>query len=108
MDCIIPLKPIPNNTTTYKVPVDDQNVSLTFRTTYNEQAKYWLLDISNSEGEELIAGLPLVPAQDILEQFKYLKIGSAYLVPKSKVSEQWPGMDTLDDWYLIWRDTYVR
>ena len=51
MDCIIPLKPIPNNTTTYKVPVDDQNISLTFRTTYNEQAKYWLLDISNSEGD---------------------------------------------------------
>lgn len=105
MDCIIPLKPIPNNTVTYKVPVDDQNISLTFRTSYNEQAKYWLLDITNSEGVELIAGLPLVPAQNILEQFSYLQIGSAYLAPKSKVDEQWPGLNTLDDWYLIWSDT---
>ena len=82
------------------------NITLLFRITYNELAKYWLMDISDDEGNMLISALPLVPAQNILEQFAYMGIGSAYVLPRTQVKEQWPSAETLTaDWYLIWSDT---
>lgn len=76
---------------------------------YNELAGYWVVDISK-DGTMVISGLPVVPAQDILEQFKHLEIGSAFIVPKSdaQAREQWPSANTLSsDWYVLWGDTHV-
>lgn len=54
----------------------------------------------------LVSALPLVPAQNILEQFAYMGIGSAYVLPRTQVKEQWPSAETLTaDWYLVWSDT---
>ncbi len=107
MDCIVPLRGIPNNSTTYRLPIDDQNISLTLRLTYNEIAGYWMMDLTNEDGQMLVSGLPVIPAQNILEQYRYMQIGSAYVLPKSKVEDQWPGYESLtSDWYLVWSDTY--
>lgn len=106
MYSIVPIQNIPNNRFSSKIPVDGQNLTLIFYVTYNELAKYWLIDISNADGTMLLSGLPVVPAQNILEQYQYMQIGSAYILPRSKVKEQWPSADTLStDWYLIWSDT---
>jgi len=102
----IPLVAVPNYSFSSTIPVDGANITLLFRITYNELAKYWLIDISDDEGNMLISALPLVPAQNILEQFAYMGIGSAYVLPRTQVKEQWPSAETLTaDWYLIWSDT---
>lgn len=102
----IPLVAVPNYSFSSTIPVDGANITLLFHITYNELAKYWLIDISDDEGNMLISAMPLVPAQNILEQYAYMGIGSAYLLPRAQVKEQWPSVDTLtSDWYLIWSDT---
>lgn len=107
MYSIVPMQNIPNNTFLSKIPVDGQNLTLVFRSTYNELAKYWLIDITDGvTGNPLIRALPVIPSQNMLEQYQYLEIGSAYIIPRSKVQEQWPSMETLiSDWYLLWSDT---
>ena len=105
----IPIRGIPNYSFACVIPVDGANVTLLFRTTFNELAKYWLIDISTNEGVMLVSGLPVIPAQNILEQFSYMNIGSSYILPKSVVLEQWPSANTLEsDWHLIWSDTHGR
>lgn len=103
---VVPLNVVSNQSFGIKVPVDGNNLSLQLTLTYNELAKYWVLNISNSAGEALISGLPVVPSRDLLEQYKYLGIGSAYLVPTQTVVDQWPNTKTLgSEWYLLWGDT---
>ena len=105
MYCYVPMQPIPNHQFSCSVPIDNLNLLLRFRMMYNELAGYWVVDISKGD-TPVLSGLPVIPAQDILEQFKYLGIGSAYIVPKSEVQEQWPSANTLSsDWYVLWGDT---
>jgi hypothetical protein len=40
----------------------------------------WVLDISNSTGEPIAFGLPLIPGIDLLYQYQYLGIGGALMV----------------------------
>ena len=105
MICVIPMQAIPNHSFSAVVPIDGGNTNLGFRLMYNELANYWIVDISKDD-EVVLAGLPMIPAQNILEQFKYLGIGSAAIVPRSDVKEQWPSFETLSsDWYVVWGDT---
>ena len=105
MFVIVPMQAIPNHSFSAVVPIDGGNVNLRFRLMYNELANYWIADISKDDAV-VLAGLPLVPAQNILEQFGYLGIGSAYIIPRSEAQEQWPSLGTLSaDWYVVWGDT---
>ena len=63
MYSIVPIQNIPNNRFSSKIPVDGQNLTLIFYVTYNELAKYWLIDISNADGMMLISGLPVVRSE---------------------------------------------
>lgn len=102
---IVPFEPIPNHRFSCVVPIDNGNTTLEFFIRYNEVATYWTVDIAK-DGETLLSSLPLKPAQNILEQFAYLGIGSAYIVPKSEAAAQWPGATDLSaNWYVIWSDT---
>lgn len=106
MQSIIPITSTPNHKISSKILIDGKNTVLTFETKYNEIAGYWLVTISDGAGTNLISCLPVVPAQNILEQYSYLKIGSAYIVAAQTVREQWPSERTLgSNWYLIWDDT---
>ncbi len=103
---IVPIQPVPNRTFSSKIPIDNQNRTLQFELQYNELADYWLLTIRDEAGADLISCLPVIPAQNILEQYEYLGIGSAYVVPAQTVKEQWPSIDNLGStWYLVWGDT---
>ena len=105
MISIVPMQAIPNHKFSAVVPIDDGNVNLSFRLTYNELANCWIVDISKDE-TVVLAGLPMVPGQNILEQYAYLGIGSAAIVPRSEAQEQWPSRATLSaDWYVVWGDT---
>lgn len=108
MTVIVPFKAIPNRRFSAKVPIDGSNVSLSFFLRYNELAKYWFVDIAKGK-QTVCVGVPLIPAQNILEQYAYLGIGSAYIVPKHESKEQWPTLSTLEnDWQVIWSDTHGR
>lgn len=101
----IPMQAVSNHKFSCKVYIDGANTLLRFRLMYNELAKYWTVDIYKDDNM-VYAGLPLIPGQNILEQVAYLGIGSAWIVPKSDVGEQWPSEDTLaSEWYVIWGDT---
>lgn len=102
---IVPFQPIPNHHFSCVVPIDGGNTTLGFFLRYNDVATYWTVDISK-DGKTLIASLPIKPAQNILEQFSYMEIGSAYIIPKSQAAAQWPGaVDLSSDWYIVWSDT---
>ena len=106
MISIIPITQIPNRKFSCKILVDNQNLVLQFMLQYNELADYWLVDISDDKGNPLISCLPVIPAQNILEQFSYMGIGSAAIVPATTIAEEWPSQSTLGvDWYLVWGDT---
>ena len=105
MFSIVPMQAIPNHSFSAVVPIDGGNTNLKFRLMYNELAQYWVADVSKDD-TVVLAGLPLIPAQDILEQYKYLGIGSAAIIPRSEAEEQWPSMATLSsEWYVVWGDT---
>lgn len=100
----VPMQAQPNHSFSAVVTLKEENKKLTFRMTYNEQAQYWCVDLSVND-KEVITGLPLVPAQDILEQFKHLEIGSAYIIPNSEKENEWPNIaDLADGWSVIWSD----
>lgn len=41
---------------------------------------FWALDIMDGSGALLIGGIPLIPGADLLEQYKYLKLGFSLFV----------------------------
>lgn len=105
MYSIVPFQGIPNHKFSANVPIDSGNTILKFHMSYNDLAKYWLVDIYKND-VPVYAGLPLVPGQNILEQVGYLGIGSAWIVPRSRAIEQWPSETTLEsDWYIVWGDS---
>lgn len=104
MTSIIPMKAIHNHSFSCVVPLDKENLKLGFRMIYNEVAGFWFVDISK-DSQVLITGLPLIPSQDLLEQFQYMGIGHAYLVPKTELTNQFPTISTLNsEWYVVWSD----
>lgn len=47
-----------------------------FRLMYNDVSEGgWTLDIGNAAGEPILAGLPLLPGQNILAMYDHLEIG---------------------------------
>lgn len=110
MATLIPLVPSQNQSVTCTLPIDNKNVTLSFQFTYNAEGEYWFMSISDKDGNLLLSGVPLVtgdyPAANVLEQYSYLNIGSAVVVPASTSLVGVPGFD---DWgsnyYLAWSDT---
>ena len=107
----IPLTSNPNQKFTSVIPVDGKNLTLSFFIRFSEVAGYWLMDVSDATTDTaLLSSIPLVPgnypAGNILGQYAYLRIGSAYIVNQSNAAEEWPGISTLGtDWKLVWGDT---
>ena len=101
---IVPMQAVPNRTFSSVISFADSNIELRFTMHFNEVAGYWFVDISR-DNEMLLSAYPWIPAQDLLEQFQYLGIGHAYIVPITLVSSQLPGYDTLaTEWAVVWGD----
>lgn len=106
---ILPITNQPNQTFSVKVPVGDLNLNLQFYVYWNNIAEYWQLSILNLDtGVKLIDGLPMVrglaPAGNILHQFEYMGIGSAYLVALNATPDKdYPGLGDWDtNFVLLW------
>lgn len=107
---LIPLTTSPNQTFQSTLAVDGKNITLEFNLKYNEIAEYWVMKITNSDKVILLDSIPLVPGNDsagnILEQYGYLGIGSAFIVKASAIADDRPNDMTLGNQFiLVWGDT---
>jgi len=80
----VPVTNAPNQKFTASLQVDVSTLYLNLAIRYNEMAGYWVMDISDSNNNLLVASTPLItglwPAGNLLQQQAYLRIGSAYIV----------------------------
>jgi hypothetical protein len=109
-DQIIPLDTSPNQKFAATLNVDGKPLTLQFSVYYNEMGGYWLMDVADASGKPLLASCPLVtgswPAANLLQQFAYLKIGSAFIINVSGVAMDYPDKTNLGtDFVLLWSDT---
>ena len=109
---IIPLTNAPNQTLNVSLSVDGNVLRLTLFITYSEMAQYWVMSVSDSAGNLLLSSIPLIsgawPASNILAQFGYLKIGSAYVLSLGNVPDDYPNADELGgSFVLLWDNTAI-
>jgi len=71
----IPLQPTPQ-----QLGVTLNSVDYKLKVVWNEQNLSWVMDIANVNGNAIASGLPLVTADDLLEQLGYLGIGGQMIV----------------------------
>jgi hypothetical protein len=87
---VIPLSIAPNQNLTAALVVDGIALSLNLSIGYNSMAGYWMMRIADANNNLLLDSVPMVtgswPAANLLEQFRYLNIGSAYVVNVSNIS----------------------
>jgi hypothetical protein len=104
---IVPLTTSPNQKFTSTIPIDGKKIKFNFFLRFNTEAKYWVLDVYNSENDSLIVSLNLVCGLNLLEQYSYLNIGSAYIykVDNSLFDDIPNEYNIGSDFYLVWGDT---
>jgi len=96
----VPLTTSPNSTFTSKI-------TFKFFLRYNTESKCWMMDLSDSSGNSILSSIPLVCGCNLLEQYSYLNIGSAYIYKVDTTLED----DRPDDtnlgtsFALVWGDT---
>lgn len=107
----IPLSAAPNQTLKVSLLVDGAALTLILFLSYNEIAKYWVMSIFDKNNQLLVAGVPLVtgnfPACNVLVQFAYLQIGSAYVINQSgtKIASLPDNITLGTDFVLVWGNT---
>jgi hypothetical protein len=57
----------------------------------------WVMDISDSSGNPIISGIPLVTGADLLEQYAYLGIGGQFWVQSDGDPDAVPAVNNLGD-----------
>lgn len=72
----IPLSATPQS---FRISISGASYSLRFSYCAADQGG-WLLDLSDSSGNALVSGIPLVTGSDLLAQYSYLGIGAALYV----------------------------
>lgn len=104
---IVPLTTSPNQTFTSTIPIDGKKIKFNFFLRFNTEASYWVLDIYDSNNISLLASINLVCGLNLLEQYSYLNIGSAYIYKSDKTLDMdVPNEYNLGtDFQLIWGDT---
>ena len=103
----IPLDNTPFSQQTFKLTLEgNRNINILLKLRYYDLLNLWVADIcDNATGEELIVGMPLVAGVDLLRQYSYLNIGSAYMVAVEPTQLQQPNNETLGStWILLWGD----
>lgn len=107
---IIPLTTSPNQSLNVALNVDGNVLRLRLTIYFSEMAQYWTMDISDAAGNALVSSVPLItgdwPAANVLAQYGYLKIGSAFVINVGQVSDDYPNADELGNAFvLLWDDT---
>ena len=65
------------------------NIDYKMRIIWRESG--WILDLQDSDGKEIIAGIPLVTGVDLLEQYAYLQLGFGLWLFSDTLLNEAPG-----------------
>ena len=107
-DQIIPLTSAPNQKFAVQLTVNGEPLTLNPTLSYQSMSGYWQLSIDDVNGNELIASVPLItgwyPAANLLAQYQYLEIGSAYLLNTGNASTDYPNASNIGLFSLLWGD----
>lgn len=77
---IVPLTTSPNQSFTSTIPINGGKIKFNFFLKYNTEQKCWEMDLYDKNKKPLVVSVPLVCGLNILEQYDYLEIGSAYIL----------------------------
>lgn len=104
---IVPLTPSPNQKFTCKIPIDNKSITFNFFLRYNTEAGYWIMDIYDNKQNPIVVSVPLICGLNLLEQFSYLKIGSAYIVKvdNTLLTDKPDDTNLGTNFILVWGDT---
>ncbi len=106
---IIPLVQAPNQTFTVQLSVDGAPLTLNLTLGFSVMAGWWQMSIANVQKQMLVSSVPLItgyyPCANLLAQYGYLAIGSAYLLNTGASGTDYPGLTNLTDFILLWGDT---
>jgi hypothetical protein len=106
---IVPLSSSPNQTATVQLTVDGNPLTLNLTVGFSEMAGYWQMSVSDINNNLLIASVPLItgwyPAANLLAQYGYLQIGSAYILNTGNATTDYPAANNLNQFSLLWDDT---
>lgn len=97
---IVPITNQPNQDLTVTIPQAASNIILRLFLYWNRIAGYWQMSVTNViTNTKIIESLPMItgdiPFPNLLQQFEYLEIGKAYIVPLSSRAPNYPGEN---DW----------
>lgn len=106
----IPVTSEPDQRMIVTIPINGQNITLQLRIRYNTQAGYWVMRIADKHGTVLLDSVPLLtgdyPAADILGQYQYLGLGSAFVLNVGAAVQDSPDDTTLGtSFVLVWGDS---
>lgn len=107
---IIPLTPQPNQQMLVTLNVNNTVLRLNLTISFNEIAQTWHMQIADVNNNILLTDIPLItgsfPAANILAQYQYLLIGSAYVLNISNgATNDYPNATDLgSDFALMWSD----
>jgi hypothetical protein len=109
---VILLTPLPNQSFAITLQVDGAPLTLNLVIRWSEMAGYWVMTIFDSAMNLLLDSIPLItgwyPAANILAQYSYLGIGSAYILNDGSSDSDYPGRNDLgSNFSLLWDDTPV-
>jgi hypothetical protein len=106
---LVPLTQAPNQSLTVQLTVDGKPLTLNLVLSYSAMAGWWQMQVSDAQNNLLIGSVPLItgsyPAANVLAQYGYLAIGSAYLLNTGNSVNDYPGANDLTSFSLVWGDT---
>jgi hypothetical protein len=109
MNQVVPLQSIPNQAFTVSLTVDSAPLVLLLSLNYDSIKGYWDMVVSNQAGTVLIDSVPLTtgeyPAANLLGQYQYMELGSAYLLNTGGAASDYPTANNLEAFSLVWGDT---
>ena len=107
----VPLTNAPNQKFQCTLPVNDENIQFVFELWYNDQAKYWMLSLSNkTTREQIFVNLPLLATKsdvfgNLMCQLEYKNVGICYVFPTKEDQKSMPNDKELGELYLmVWGD----
>lgn len=106
---IVPLTPSPNQSFTCTIPIDGKSISFKFILRYNTQAQYWIMELYDIKNNTIIVSIPLICGLNLLEQYSYLRIGSAYIykTDTTLISDKPDDTNLGTTFILVWSDTIL-
>lgn len=103
---VIPLTTAPNQEFSALLTIDGNPLTLNLRVAFSEMCQYWTLTISDASNNLIIDSVPMItggyPAANLLQQQRYLAIGSWYIVNVSNIAQDYPDNTNLGTDFQLW------